>query len=210
MRFDLLCGKKTFKYGFLPLVIIAIVVIVFYCFPTHNKIKKHKIDYENIKAQLQSGDIILRAGIGLWSDLIKSRNSVDKRYSHVGVVKVVNGNFFVIHSSANDLNGKGFVKKVSLEEYVNKSTGIAISRLKTLSAKDFLENVENNLNKPFDWQFNREEQEALYCTELVECSLQKIDPNIRMQTVRDIIMPESCLDTNLFQIIDCYEFKMER
>lgn len=207
MRFALRYGKKAFKYGFLSLVIIAIMVVVSCNFPSHKKREKLKIDYGKIKVQLQSGDVILRAGTGLWSSAIKSRNLTDKRYSHVGVVKEVNRDFFIIHSEANDFNGKGFVKEVSLEEFVNKSTGIAISRLKTISPFEFLEKIELNLNKPFDWQFNRDEEESLYCTELIECALRKINPNIRMQVVDNIIMPESCLDTNLFQMIECYDFK---
>ena len=58
---------------------------------------------------------------------------------------------------------------------------------------------------PFDWHFNLETADELYCTELLYVSLKNIDPTINLQTVhtrgKEIIPLEAVSDSPQFKKI---------
>ena len=60
------------------------------------------------------------------------------------------------------------------------------------------------IGRPFDWQFNLEDDSKLYCTELLYVVLKKIDPSIKLNTMymreigRSIIPLDICSQTEYF------------
>lgn len=156
-------------------------------------------DVSHIRPLLKNGDVILRSGVGLWSDMIRSRNTFDKRFSHVGIVAIgPGGSCHVIHAEADDLTGSGKVFLDSLEHYVNVSSEIGIGRLHCSDPDALVEAAKTFLGRPFDWEFNSTDNSAVYCTELIDLALRELDPELRLPLVDGIILPEACLMPDYF------------
>ena len=138
-------------------------------------------DVSRIEPLLKHGDIILRSGIGLWSDFFRSRNLRDKRFSH-----------------GDDFTGHGTVFADTLANFVGQSTAVGIGRLRVADPESFVRNARKCLGRPFDWKFDTEESTAIYCTELVDLALRETDPRLRLPAERGIILPEACLVSGFF------------
>ena len=156
-------------------------------------------DVSRIEPLLKHGDIILRSGIGLWSDFFRSRNLRDKRFSHVGIVqRAADGSWQVIHADGDDFTGHGTVFADTLANFVGQSTAVGIGRLRVADPESFVRNARKCLGRPFDWKFDTEESTAIYCTELVDLALRETDPRLRLPAERGIILPEACLVSGFF------------
>lgn len=156
-------------------------------------------DVALVRPLLKNGDVILRSGIGLWSEQIRAGNTHDKRFSHVGVVCIEpDGSYRVIHAEANDLTGSGEVFFDTLEHFVGESTEIGIARLHVSDPDALAEAAKTFIGRPFDWKFNSADDSAIYCTELVDLSLRKIDPELRLPMVNGVIQTEACLMPEYF------------
>ena len=84
--------KHSFFYVFVPaglLLLAAIAAVAGYLlwFRYVREVPPPP-DVGPVASAVRNGDVILRSGTGLWSDLFRSRNARDKRFSHVGVVSV--------------------------------------------------------------------------------------------------------------------------
>ena len=156
-------------------------------------------DVTRIRPLLKNGDVILRSGVGLWSEMIRSRNTRDKRFSHVGIVSIdPDGACHVIHAEADDLTGSGEVFLDPLEHFVDVSTEIGIGRLHRSDPDALAEAAKTFIGRPFDLEFNSKDDSAVYCTELVDLSLRKLDSELRLPDVDGIILPEACLAPDFF------------
>lgn len=157
-------------------------------------------EVRNIVPFLRHGDIIMRSGVGLWSELFREYNRHDKRFSHVGIVIVRDGRFFVLHSEGDDISGKGDVHLDTVDDFIGASSGIGISRLHTLDNEMLAENALKYQGRKFDWKFNRKESTMLYCTELIDLALRATAGGEAGLSVgeKDIIPVDSCLDVRYF------------
>ena len=86
--------KKLRKLSFFCCV--AIIIISASAFAVHKltspKLRKNPPpDVKIILPQLQHGDIILRSGVGIWSQYIREYNKNDQRFSHVGIIFIEKG-----------------------------------------------------------------------------------------------------------------------
>ena len=157
-------------------------------------------EVRNIIPYLRNGDIVMRSGIGLWSELFRGYNERDKRFSHVGIVMERRGKFFVLHAEADDITIRGDVHLIPVEEFIGASSGVGVSRLHTLDSNFFAEKALEFLGRKFDWKFNRRESVRLYCTELVDIALRSVPGGEKGLIVgkNDIIPVDSCLDPCYF------------
>lgn len=152
-----------------------------------------------VRQQVRHGDVILRSGIGLWSEMFRMRNVHDERFSHVGIVLIgPDEQCFVLHAEGDDLSGDGTVAVITLEQFVKESERIGIARLKTIDPDLFVENAKTFIGRPFDWKFDRSETGAIYCTELIDLALKGTSPGAALKVTDGIILPEACLDDALF------------
>ena len=202
--FNLIKQKKLRLLSFFCFYIIftlAILTVAYFKYFSHSgreEISPPKV--RNIIPYLQNGDIIMRSGIGLWSELFRKYNERDKRFSHVGIVVERNGKFFVLHAEADDITIRGDVHFTPVEEFIGASSGVGISRLHTLDRNFFAEKALEFQGRKFDWQFNRKESARLYCTELVDITLRSVPggENGLIVGKKDIIPVDSCLDPCYF------------
>ena len=98
-------------------------------------------EVRNITPYLRHGDIVMRSGIGLWSDWFREYNQYDKRFSHVGIAIAYDGKFFVLHSEGDDISGNGHVHLDTVEDFIGASAKIGIGRLHTGDSGMLVENA---------------------------------------------------------------------
>ena len=197
--------KYSFFF-FLALIAVAGILVItagrgllFRGLPVHsNPVQSHEYsspDVSRIRPLLKNGDVILRSGIGIWSEAFRSRNTHDKRFSHVGIVCIdPDGACRVIHAEGDDITGQGKVFSDTLEHFVGQSSSIGIGRLHASDPDAMVKAAATFADCPFDWKFDTDDDSAIYCTELVDLALRKLDSNFRLPRDKDgIILPEACL-----------------
>ncbi|GAB6282391.1 MAG: hypothetical protein STSR0008_11360 [Ignavibacterium sp.] len=140
--------------------------------------KSNDIFYENVvaidKSILHNGDIIFRKGRSFVSQmvLLTDKNSP---YSHTGIIYKRNDSVFVIHSVPAEEKGKKDIVKIEpIEIFIkpDRASKILVCRLKDSSSNISVKASQLALNYskrkvPFDGDFNLENGDKLYCTELI-------------------------------------------
>jgi len=149
-------------------VLLYFFVLLFYgrscCFCAEQKGNDHRLP------PVESGDLVFRNGTGQWSRYFRDVSLREKRFSHAGIIRVETNAAFVIHASADDRTGAGFVHQEPLHSFINPYDDVAIYRV-TDAAKSDREQIAvfavKNLGKLFDAQFDLTSGERYYCTELI-------------------------------------------
>ncbi len=120
---------------------------------------------------LQTGDIVMRNGKGLISEMFRRTSQKDARFSHAGMVIVTNGRPEVFHMIEQE--GFSGIKREPFESFCRRSAnkGFAVFRIPLLfkmetCIRTYLLN-QFALKVRFDDQFDLNTDDALYCTELV-------------------------------------------
>lgn len=130
---------------------------------------------------LCEGDIILRRGFGIFSDLVsKHLNDSTIDVTHAGILTYTQDKWHVIHSLSSDVNPTDGMQIQTLDKFLKYSQPgkIIISRIKdhtpekgtqiTTFAKGYLKR-----KIPFDHKGDFENDNELYCTELIWRILEK-------------------------------------
>ena len=121
---------------------------------------------------LQNGNIICRHGDGFWSNLIIRSNPYDKRFSHIGVLVVSDGNVTVVHADTSSrFSVTGKVVQESLSTFLGHAKRIGIFRHRRVDANKLASNACRYLGYPFDWKLDDKDNEALYCSELLKLAI---------------------------------------
>ncbi|WP_222165605.1 YiiX/YebB-like N1pC/P60 family cysteine hydrolase [Edaphocola aurantiacus] len=136
---------------------------------------------------LEEGDIVLRAGNDVTSNMLRQLNLKDKRFSHCGIVFSESGAWWVYHSIGSESAPDQAIKKEPLMHYWNPEDNLAIGyahlhisrqeRAKLLHTTDSL----YRLQIPFDMQFDLKSDDRMYCTEMVAKSIQWSIPEAHLQ-----------------------------
>jgi len=161
---------------FLLLALLAVITIP-------QRASKKRIYADDIAAYLQDGDIICRLGDRLWSTYFKDISPLDKRFSHLGIISIVDGVITVINAEGRAIEGKDHVNETDLEEFLTIAKAIGIYRLRNYEGKAVSSAAMEYVGYPFDWSFDLHDETKLYCTELLYAVMKKIAPEIKLQTV---------------------------
>jgi hypothetical protein len=187
------------------LLIISLLVYIFK--PRGEPVAIQKTDA--LFGILNDGDIICRFGDRLWSLLFMDISVSDKRYSHVGIVRIKDSQISVIHSEGSTTLGTDFVKSENIEDFIKTARAVGIYRVKRLNG-DLISNAAiEYLGMPFDWQFDMEDDSKLYCTELLYVVLKRLSPTLKLNTIyintlnKNIIPLESISNSEHFTEIFC-------
>jgi hypothetical protein len=174
---------KKLLVGFLIFVVIIFVTII----PkSRRRINLEYIQEHEIVSYLRNGDIICRLGDRPWSLLFREISPNDKRFSHLGIVRISGGIISVINAEGLAVEGRGYVNEVSLKEFLKIAQSVGIYRLNGIDGIDGNEISDAALEfkgYPFDWQFDMNENTKLYCSELLYVVLKKISPNIELNCI---------------------------
>jgi hypothetical protein len=123
---------------------------------------------------LRDGDLVVRRGRGLFSDLFRTVGGSEAPYSHVGIVHLGRGTARVIHTEASELTGRGHARVEPLDSFIAAERADAAALYRPVGVPPgalegavaaALEMAE--ARTPFDTAFDLETENRLYCTELV-------------------------------------------
>lgn len=120
--------------------------------------------------RLQTGDVVLRHGNGLWSDLFARLNSRDTRFSHAGVVVYDGYAWYVVHAEADNFGRNGVVRMDEWTAFVKSAQQVALLRVSdpdTAARTAEAALVMHRDALPFDFSFDLTRLDAVYCSELV-------------------------------------------
>ena len=154
---------------------ILIILLPFFCFfPNYNEagICHHK-EYRIPLNELKDGDIILRKGKGLISELLSKTALVDQTFSHAGILLKFGNQWMVCHAIGGESNPAQGVQLESINDFTSRhvADSIAVFRYRLKPGEvDLLKLrcVEYiRMKVPFDSQFDYADDNALYCTEMV-------------------------------------------
>jgi hypothetical protein len=165
---------------------------------------QERIYAKNISAYLKDGDIICRLGDRLWSHYFKDISSLDKRFSHLGIIRINDNKITVIHAEGRAIEGKDFVNEVDLDEFLKIAKAIGIYRINDYDGKIISSTAMGYIGYPFDWKFDLEDENKIYCTELLYVIVKKIAPEIELQRTfqkelkKEIIPLEACSNSDYF------------
>jgi len=173
--------KKIASIAALALLAISGRLYAYIMVPSGSPVPPHKV--EELLSVAKDGDVICRLGDRLWSHALKDFSVEDRRYSHVGIIKINNGRATVIHAEGTAEQGSGFVKEEALEDFCAIARAIGIYRIKGLDAGLVSHAASKYLGIPFDWQFDSGDESKLYCTELLHVVLKRLKPSLGLKKV---------------------------
>lgn len=132
---------------------------------------------------LADGDLAFRCGTGLLSHVVTSA-SKDGVYSHVGILKQIDNEWFVIHAVPDEPDFEGDTDRVKtdpLSRFFAEDRAVrgAIARIMddSIAASRAAHTAWEIARKGtlFDHDYNLADTSQMYCTELVEFAYQKAD-----------------------------------
>jgi hypothetical protein len=197
--------RKRYLLAFFLLVGIAVIVVI------NLQKRQYCIAEEEILSYLNDGDIICRLGDRIWSGFFKDMSPVDKKFSHLGIIRIRDNMVTVINAEGLAIEGKDYVNEVSLGDFLEIAQSIGIYRLRSIEGDKISDAALGYIGYPFDWQFNMEDNNKLYCTELLYVILNELDPNIKLNLFwlkemgRHIIPLDICSQSEYFVEIGYWE-----
>lgn len=157
----------NFKKVFVFSLLISFVLI-----SCNNKSSKKKLITLNPDT-LQSGDIILKRGKGVVSNIIVQLLKEKIPISHCGIISCSKDSTYIIHSIASELSEKDGLQTILLSDFLKdyqENTLFVIRHKSDINNRLQIEqNAQNYLaNKiPFDYKFDILNKDEIYCSELV-------------------------------------------
>ncbi len=162
------------------------------------------IQEDMILPYMKDGDIICRLGDRVWSMYFKELSPNDKRFSHLGIVRIRSDVVSVINAEGLANERKDFVNEVSLNDFLKCAQKIGIYRLKNIEGEMVSDTALDYVGVPFDWQFDMEDDSKLYCSELLYVLLKNVNPDIVLNKAfikeigKNIIPLDVCSQTEYF------------
>jgi len=202
---------KKILAGVFVISCIILITIIIHQRPRHSIFQNVQyIQEDTILSYLKDGDIICRLGDRIWSMYFKELSPNDKRFSHLGIIRIRDGAVSVINAEGIASERKDFVNQVSLKDFLVCAQRIGIYRLRTIEGKAVSDTALEYVGVPFDWQFDMEDDSRLYCSELLYVILKKLDKDIVLNKVffkeigKNIIPLDVCSQSEYFTEIGCW------
>jgi hypothetical protein len=184
--------ESTYVYGKMtcrkkPLVVVGCVLLLILSMSIFviihiRRDPKRTISETEISAFLEDGDIICRLGDRIWSLYFKDISPSDKRFSHLGIVRICDGNITVINAEGLAIEGRDSVNEVLLKDFLKIARAVGIYRIKNINGSIISDEAIKYKGFPFDWKFDLTEEDAIYCTELLYVVLKHIKPDMVLKT----------------------------
>ena len=121
---------------------------------------------------IQDGDLILRMSDGSWSRLFADFSMIDKRFSHIGIVRMRDDGISMIHSVGSFGNRLMGVEELSLEHFLAVANAVGVFRVKSVDGTVISDAAMQYIDFPFDFNFDLDDYSTVYCTELLYRALQ--------------------------------------
>lgn len=200
--------NKKHNHKYCVIICISVFSIFILSFLIYILIPRGKpvslLETDTLFEVVKDGDIICRLGDRFWSQLFKDISIEDKRFSHMGIIRVSDSLITVIHSEGDTGHGRDFVNEVLLEDFIKIARTIGVYRINGIDGKLISDLVIDYIGIPFDWQFDISDESKLYCTELLYVVLKCIKPTLELNTTfikelgKEVIPPESISNSEYF------------
>jgi len=174
------------------------------------EINDNSIALTDIIPYIEDGDIILSCEDDISSYYIRSLSSLDKRFSHSGIIYKKNGIISVIGAEGMEdkYNKKrSGVTEKPIEEYLRNKSNIGIYRANRNNRKAYSAKAMEYLGVPFDFKFTLDNEDELYCTQFIQVVLRETNTPVKLrltyikQEGKDIILPDSISSSDDFEEI---------
>jgi hypothetical protein len=182
------------------LLIIIIVIIIFiigiaaflFFLPGENliiPIQGHTIILNNpprlhdVIPYLQDGDIILRMTEGTWSMMFREFSPIDKRFSHCGIVRIRDDEITVINALGSLSIPSLGVEETRLDRFIPVASAVGIYRVRDADGSVISDTAMLYMGRPFDFDFDMEDDSKVYCTELIYLALKPVKPENILPTI---------------------------
>lgn len=217
--------KKIILIIFIALIIFGLAIFAFYRIYEYRSIQKQEALHYSLSkeelAQIRSGDIILRHGYGMVSDMIVAKLKENYDLSHCAIVCRDGDSLFVIHSVSSSLSNIDGVQSQEINSFIRESqyNSVVVVRYKNKGNKDqacLCEKARDYLKKgiPFDNAFNIKDSSEFYCTELLwKAILNEYQVDIlegKNMERKDHLRFDTFLDTARFDIIIDHQARKRR
>jgi uncharacterized protein YycO len=195
---------KKFIILFGIILVVLVLGIVLFTVDLHQRDNADFISKEDVSPFLQDGDVICRLGDRIWSLVFKEFSPVDKRYSHLGIVSIDKGQIFVINAQGSQAKDKNKVALEPLEDFLENAQQVGIYRMNGNDASRLSQNALTYVGYPFDWDFDMDDDSALYCSELLFVTLKNISAEIPIPTIwieklsKNIVPVDICSQSEYF------------
>ena len=114
------------------------------------------LQIQQIKSQIEDGDMITRTGNDFTSETLRNLNQRNKTFSHCGIASVENDSLFVYHALGGDFNPDQKIRRDRFE------LADSIRKKFAVIAKEFY-----SLGIMFDMDFDLQTNDRMYCAEYV-------------------------------------------
>lgn len=144
---------------------------------TVDRWNNHAVD--SVLTTLQSGDVVLRMGLGADSYLLSLANRRNKNYSHCGIVMIEAGKPIVYHSIGGEDNPDERLRRDDAAIFFSPDHNTAIALVRYDFSDIALAELQNvvqayySLRPKFDLRFDLATDDKLYCSEFVSKAINK-------------------------------------
>jgi len=127
---------------------------------------------ENTLPSFHNGDIILRKGSNLVSDLIAGNFQDCEDMSHCGIILVDPSGSFVVHTISGAISAQDGIRKEPIDSFIQNADNHKVIVLRSNSITDaalIRSECERLLRQKigFDHEFDADDHSTVYCSELV-------------------------------------------
>jgi hypothetical protein len=128
----------------------------------------------------------------------------DKRFSHMGIVRIHKGIITVIHSEGDTGHGRDYVHEEPIKDFLKIARAAGVYRMINADGHIISQTALDYIGRPFDWQFDLTDDTKIYCTELLYVILKRVMPDIQLDTIyvkelkKDIIPLEAISASDYF------------
>jgi hypothetical protein len=185
-----------------------ILCVVLFCTYIYFTSRQHhtdiEIDVAVIAPYLKDGDIICRMGDRIWSAFIGKLSSDEKRFSHIGIVRIRDDSISIINAEVLTPNRSESVNETSLADFLVLAKAVGVYRANFIDGAALSDKATEYLGRPFDWNFDLEDDTKIYCTELVYLAIKHTAPEYTPKAVhismykRPILMPNFVVNSPHF------------
>lgn len=210
--------KKIIIIVFIALIFLAACGWTFVYVYNMRTDQEQAVNYYHLTAEesskIQDGDIVLRHGFGLVSDLIVEQLNENYALSHCAILcKDSSGKILVIHSVSSSVSPYDGVQSQELDPFIRDSwkNSVMIVRYKSSDTIGTNSGIARRARAylkqqiPFDHSFDINDSSTFYCTELLwKCILNEYNDDILMDHYnkrKDHMRFDTFLDTSRFEII---------
>ncbi len=166
--------KRLVRVLIIIFVLLVSIVLFLFIYEYRSKQEQFFNSYllsKNEIDSLQDGDIILRHGFGLVSDMIATKMNEKYSVSHCAIVcKPKIDSLYIIHSVSSTLSNFDGVQYCSFKNFVKESKPNSIIVVRYKSKKNHLisQKAKYYLDRevPFDDKFDIQDTNYIYCSEL--------------------------------------------